>query len=475
MPETKKTNKRKQNKGRAVPSSRNTVKATAKQSGILADARGVFTSYPYNRASLRLICEKTGINHNLIRYHFGSKEKLFEALLSQMISEMETGFAEFKSDMPDNILIDDFPHFITRFLGFGFSNPDGMKIIMQNIGAAGTETITTGARLFKTLTDSIQAFLTDNCTIKSSEKDVRLWVSGFSTAIVCLIGAEDSLLTVSGREDDKESVRRGVEAFLTATFSPSFDYLLSGQASKAFKDFSIIPTRPGVYDILRDKIPERHDNTPATKGDASRQRILAAARKVFSTLPYEAGTIRMIGSEGDMDFTLIRHYFASKEVLFNAVAQDLFSEFTREVLLVYEGLDKIPSTMKSHSLSSQRLIDHCFASSDALSILTQNAARIGGMGISLPGFDFIMQFITAMEKIIHELEVLKAPAHETRHLLFLKALILINSIGGASFYAGFYNMKPQSKEYHDRIYDLYSFLVYPLYSNLIVKYGTDEY
>ena len=471
---TGKKTKSKINRYNDEPVSGHTLKSSAKKERILADARSVFTRHPYHKASLRLICEQTGINHNLIRYHFGSKENLFDALVSQLISEWETGITEFMAGTANNKSKEHFPRFIEAFLAFGFAYPDGMKIIMQNTGERGSGSIHPGSALLMALTDNVQTSIINNYSLKSTEKDLSMWVAGFVMAIVCVLGAEDSLRVVSGFENDREHFRQHTEYFLTSSFYPTFQYLLTGKVANVFDDIRIKPTKPGVFDILVSGLTKNSDSPPVSKGEITRGKILSAARVVFSKNSYEVGTIRMIGNEGNLDFTLVRHYFVSKEILFNAVVEDLFNEFTREILLIYEGLDKMDSAMESHRLSSKRLIDHCFTSADALAVIMQNAARVGEMGLSLPGRDYIMKFITTTESIVHQLETLKAPEIEIMNFILLKSLILINGIGAASFYSGFQTMVPDGDDYHAWIYDLYNFLIYPVYSNLIHKYGTDE-
>lgn len=53
-----------------------------------------------------------------------------------------------------------------------------------------------------------------------------------------------------------------------------------------------------------------------------RASILAAARKVFSTCGFDAGTIRQIAAEAGVAEGLIYHYFDSKEALLDAVIRE---------------------------------------------------------------------------------------------------------------------------------------------------------
>ncbi|RXZ84235.1 TetR/AcrR family transcriptional regulator [Paenibacillaceae bacterium] len=52
---------------------------------ILLAARNLFASQGYEGTSVRQICEQAGANVSLISYHFGGKEKVFEALFDNYL------------------------------------------------------------------------------------------------------------------------------------------------------------------------------------------------------------------------------------------------------------------------------------------------------------------------------------------------------------------------------------------------------
>ena len=453
---------------------RNISKAKAKKEEILADARTIFTKYPYNKASLRLICEKTGSNHNLIRYHFGSKAKLFEELINLLIAELETVLHATVKD------IDNFPPqaslalFIKQYLDFGFSHPDSMTIIMHNIGSYDdSEFVIPGLALLKSIVTNTQHVLKKNFSIKATEKELSMWIFGFTMATICSIGSAESLMLIANLEKKNKTYRQFVEISFNAAFFPSFLHLLNGSDSDAFEDLKVFPTKAGVFDQLKQIIPEPTPSVPKTKGEITRNQMVQAAQNVFSKLPYEVCSIRMIGKDGNFDFAQIRNYFPKKESLFFAVVKELFNEFVRDVLLVYEGLEKIKSVMETHNLATKRLLAHCYKNKQSLSLIVQNAARIGNIGTTLPGLDYIQKFITTIVHVSSEIETMKAPDKEMRIFLVFKILIYINSVGAATCYAKLYNMEPESKRYQQWVYDTYIFLVYPKYRDMILTYGVE--
>lgn len=60
---------------------------------------------------------------------------------------------------------------------------------------------------------------------------------------------------------------------------------------------------------------------PAAKAAETRQRILHAAREVFSELGYDAATFQAIAIRADLTRPAINHYFASKRVLYREAVE----------------------------------------------------------------------------------------------------------------------------------------------------------
>ncbi len=67
---------------------------------------------------------------------------------------------------------------------------------------------------------------------------------------------------------------------------------------------------------------------PAAKAAETRERILRAAREVFSELGYDAATFQAIAVRADLTRPAINHYFQSKRVLYREVV-----EHTNDVLI----------------------------------------------------------------------------------------------------------------------------------------------
>lgn len=60
---------------------------------------------------------------------------------------------------------------------------------------------------------------------------------------------------------------------------------------------------------------------PAAKAAETRERIIGAAREVFSELGYDAATFQAIAVRSDLTRPAINHYFANKQVLWREVVQ----------------------------------------------------------------------------------------------------------------------------------------------------------
>ncbi len=56
---------------------------------LIEHARDLFVVHPYDKVSTRLIADRVGVNIAMIRYYFGSKAGLFEAMLRETLRPMQ--------------------------------------------------------------------------------------------------------------------------------------------------------------------------------------------------------------------------------------------------------------------------------------------------------------------------------------------------------------------------------------------------
>ncbi|WP_085239462.1 TetR/AcrR family transcriptional regulator [Mycobacterium europaeum] len=68
-------------------------------------------------------------------------------------------------------------------------------------------------------------------------------------------------------------------------------------------------------------VGRRPGRPPAAKADETRQRIMRAARLVFSERGYDGATFQAIAARADLTRPAINHYFSSKRVLYGEVLQ----------------------------------------------------------------------------------------------------------------------------------------------------------
>jgi AcrR family transcriptional regulator len=105
---------------------------------ILSVAGRMFCELGYERVSLRNISEDAGISHSLIRYHFGSKEKIWYAVndvLHIFISEYMQQLAD---DLPQEKSIGvQFYQFTVRFLALLLIDPKPMQFLADTIRQEG--------------------------------------------------------------------------------------------------------------------------------------------------------------------------------------------------------------------------------------------------------------------------------------------------------------------------------------------------
>ena len=184
----------------------------------------------------------------------------------------------------------------------------------------------------------------------------------------------------------------------------------------------------------------------AAKGEAARQKILEAARTVFSRYPYHAASIRMIAREGGFDHPLIHYYFPTKADLFEEVARVMFEEFKETRDWLAQDLEKI-DPMEITPVFIGRALQRAFSNLDTLGVLTQNMAQTANI-LEIPGYHYIPEVFGMVRKSFVE----KFPAwisEEDADRLIYSFTSLLFMYVGTTCQAQVMKMDFDSQEYRD--------------------------
>lgn len=68
------------------------------RAALIQHARDLFVVQPYDKVSTRLIADRAGVNIAMIRYYFGSKAGLFEAMLRETLRPMQVQMQKLVQD-----------------------------------------------------------------------------------------------------------------------------------------------------------------------------------------------------------------------------------------------------------------------------------------------------------------------------------------------------------------------------------------
>jgi TetR/AcrR family transcriptional regulator len=183
----------------------------------------------------------------------------------------------------------------------------------------------------------------------------------------------------------------------------------------------------------------------------SRERILKAAREVFSRHSYNEASTRMVAKQAGVEHPLIHYYFGSKEKLFQAMAEAMFEDVSRVQDSWFEGLSGI-SPAKGLASFLDRLLDYTFANPEMLQIAALNMMHIGRIE-EIPGYRFITLHMARMKRILEEKLPLRVSSREIEMYIYSFYSLLVSLIGAKSCHAHLLNMDPSGTEYRAWIKD----------------------
>ncbi|MBU0994649.1 MAG: TetR/AcrR family transcriptional regulator [Proteobacteria bacterium] len=187
---------------------------------ILKAARKIFAKHPYHVASIRMVGKEGGFDHPLISYYFPSKEKLFEAVVVEMVEEFDAFEKTLYEGLDDYSLKKGLPIFINRIIDFHYENPELMRTVMQNTAHVEKLEDLPGFELFIDFLIHFMHTMQKTLPIKFSLDEVSRLVYSFSALIINYLGASSSYATILRMEPDSPEYRNWVQETMVLLFFP---------------------------------------------------------------------------------------------------------------------------------------------------------------------------------------------------------------------------------------------------------------
>ncbi|MEW6079861.1 MAG: TetR/AcrR family transcriptional regulator [Thermodesulfobacteriota bacterium] len=436
---------------------------------ILSAARSVFSRYPYGAAGVRKIEGAGEFNYALIRYYFGSKKGLFEAVSQELVNEYSRYLLPLIRDTlrntdPKTAL----KRFVDGLFDFGFDHPDGPATIMLNIGQAQLfDDTLLGLSAMRRYVAEVTEIFTASIPFAADERKIAMWVFVFTILAANFIGARSFHAAALGLNPESRQYRQWVKKALLAIFEPVLDRFLHGPGI----DPEI--TIPREIESVLPEPPASREKSAGkrTKGDLTRQKILDAALSIFTRRPYSTASIRKIGQEGGFDFTIIHHYFPTKKDLAEAVGNRCYDDFFRQSALFWVSLaqkgasGRVPLS-DGLSVYINSLLGYLFDCHHGPAIMMQNIAQPNPQQI-LPAFNLSLRFYTDISTRLKVLLSIRAPEEEIRMWQYCLVVLISNCVGAPDYPARIIGLSPRKDEYRRWIADALIFLFYPGLKKLV--------
>jgi TetR/AcrR family transcriptional regulator len=117
-------------RGRGRPS-REERSVSETRAAILDASLTLFAERGFDGASMRDIAAAVGVEHSLLRYHFGDKATLWRAAVLQMIERLDAAMMAVWTATEGQPLVDRFKSFLRAYVRYCAAHPEHARIIVQ--------------------------------------------------------------------------------------------------------------------------------------------------------------------------------------------------------------------------------------------------------------------------------------------------------------------------------------------------------
>ena len=207
---------------------------------ILQAATRVFARHSYRAASTRMIAAEAGVDHPLIHYYFGSKEKLFEAVTERIYNESMEMMPVWLEDISHRPPLEGLSRFVDVFLDYYFDHPEAQQIIFVNMAQLDQLDEIPGYRHILMHVEGVRRMLEEMVPLPGRKESVERFVYCFHILVDSFLGAKTVNAQVLGLDPDGDAYKQWIRESLLEVFTPLLEKFVSeskvkGSAQKGKK------------------------------------------------------------------------------------------------------------------------------------------------------------------------------------------------------------------------------------------------
>jgi len=427
---------------------------------ILKAARSVFIQHPFQKASLRKIGDAAGVKHPLIIHYFGSKAALFDEIVLELEAEILINLPHIVEALKGCGRTEKFAVFLRLLLEYSFQYPDGLAVIMLNLGETDNMKMSLpGFGRMAEIRRKLLSLLSNDVLGGSFQNEADMLLFVLILSIANFVGSARFHSKALGFQYGSPEYRQWVGEMFAFLFIPAMEMIYQGKT---------MPVSALMENCTEeDPVENEPGDVPGkwNKGEAARNMILKFSKQVFSRNPYHAASIGMIGRQGRFDHTLIHHYFPTKADLLESVARDIFEEIIRMARLWSRDFSGMPFS-RFFTVYLNRSLRYFFEHNEVPGILMHNIAHAEHL-VDLVGFQYLTKFHYRIYDILRELLPQDAPERNLRMWLYTLITVLYSLVGAPEYPSRLLGMDPESEIYRQWVLETLISIFLPVFSEAL--------
>ncbi|PKN53687.1 MAG: hypothetical protein CVU55_00765 [Deltaproteobacteria bacterium HGW-Deltaproteobacteria-13] len=196
---------------------------------ILKAAREVFILHSFKAASTRMIAKQAGVEHPMIHYYFGSKEKLFYAMAETIYNETLPVQEAWFDGLERMSLHEGFSLFIDRMLNYTMKTPDALRIAALNAVNIGDIEEIPGFRFILMSMAAMRRIMEEKLKLRGPNREIEMFIYCFFSIMISFVGARSCQAQILNMNPLDEKYRAWVKDASMTLFYPWFKKILIGQ------------------------------------------------------------------------------------------------------------------------------------------------------------------------------------------------------------------------------------------------------
>ena len=167
-----------------------------------------------------MIAQEARIEHPLIHYYFGSKEKLYDAVCEVLYEDFAVANRTWLEGLDKTLPKTGLPIYLDKLIDYTYRNPEPLMLISLNMSQFGSNEEIPGFRYLHLHMERVRQTVEEKIPLAGPKEEIRMFIYCLNNLVINLLGPRRTQAMLLNMDPDGPEYRQWVKDAMLKLFLP---------------------------------------------------------------------------------------------------------------------------------------------------------------------------------------------------------------------------------------------------------------